>query len=199
MEPKKFRGQRFDTLNPEAMQQKYAKEFYPKPNTIPCTKTPETKGCSKVLYSSIDPRLIDVPRGMRVNLDVPPIDSTVHLNEVYTKPELAKYGQGYRSYSDINAGQITYYVDKSIQDPLFNPNFTIPAKVDATLLQDPMSAMKPQYNRTPLFASDHLDTKRVGYNGGLSWMEDSLEWREDLMARQMRKRNQERWEPRWRN
>ena len=60
-----------------------------------------------------------------------------------------------------------------------------------------MGAYKPQYERVPVIWDNVLDTKRNRYRGGLSWIEDSNESREDLMARQQLKNNQQKYSARW--
>jgi hypothetical protein len=159
---------------------------------------PSNPNC-KVGYISSDPRLIYSPYGTTMMLDTAPMDSSIKLGDIYDDPRLCNYGQGYRTYSDITAGQITYYIDKSIEDPLFSPNFVSSARVTGELYQDPMSALKPEYNRYPLKCNDPLTSEKQNYEYCLSWMQDSTEFREDLMSLQMRKRNQERWEPRFTN
>lgn len=179
----------FNIYNPEVALQSYAPEF----QKIACKND---KDCSTV-YISTDPRLIDVPRSQLLPLDRPPYDDTVKLENVYTDKTLRRYGKDYRTYSDINAGQITYYTDKSIEDAFFQPNFSTSATMVGTMYKDPMGAMKPQYDRYPLKCDNHLNTDKDSYDGGLSWISDSMEFRQDLMAKQMRKSNQTRWSPRW--
>jgi hypothetical protein len=60
-----------------------------------------------------------------------------------------------------------------------------------------MSSLKPQYERQPVYRNNVLDTKRDNYSHGLSWLDDSCEQREDLIARQMRKNNQTKYSSRW--
>jgi len=148
-------------------------------------------------FESDDPRLFDVPRSQRMGLNTPPFNSGMNLTKIYTDPRMCEYGKRYRSYRDINTGQIVYYVDKSIEDPFFEPNFVTKAQMKATLYRDPMGEIKPQFERYPLKPSKHLDTTRCEYEGGLSWIEDSQEYRQDLMSYQMRKHNEQRWSPMW--
>ena len=42
-----------------------------------------------------------------------------------------------------------------------------------------------------------LTAKKDHYGGCLSWIEDSLEHREDIMSLQMRKQLEQKYEPRW--
>lgn len=159
------------------------------------------QSCPKVQYATKDPRLISASHGGQVlTLDRPAFSSTVKLDNVATDKSLNKYGQNYKTYSDITGGYVQYYIDKSQEDPYFTPNFTVPAYSNGVLYVDPMSSVKPQYYRKPVKCNNLLDTEINNFDdsGCLSWMRDSLETREDLMSRQMAVRNQQRWESRWR-
>jgi hypothetical protein len=189
IEPKNEHG--YVNINPLVMRGKYANDF----QQIDCSRN---TACSKVQYASKDPRLISVAHGGQVlTLDRPPADSTPSPAQVSTDISLDKYGQGYRTYSDIDGGHIMYYIDKSRQDPFYTPLFSTSARAYGTLYRDPMGVYKPQYDREPLKCNDPLNTTKDSYEGGLSWIQDSQEHRQDLLAKQLRKRNQERWEPRW--
>jgi hypothetical protein len=185
IEPKKEHG--YIYLNPSALQSKYATDFFP----VKCIG----QSCQ---YRSNDPRLISSSRGGDIlTLDSPPIDSKISLDKIYTDKNLNNYGKSYRTYSDINAGQITYYIDKSIKDPFFSPLFSTPISSQGILYRDPMGAFKAQYEREPLISNNPINTHKNYYKGGLSWIEDSQEHREDLLSKQMRKHNEQRWSPRW--
>jgi hypothetical protein len=184
IEPVKKNG--YSYLNPYAMESKYATDFFP------------VQSFSKVQYRSNDPRLISASHGGdRLTLDNPPIDSKIDLDKIYTDKNLTNYGKSYNTYSDINAGQITYYIDKSIQDPFFSPLFSTPIRSQGILYRDPMGSLKAHYEREPLISNDPINTDKKYYKGGLSWIEDSQEHREDLLSKQMSKHNWERWAPRW--
>ena len=108
-------------------------------------------------YNSKDPRLIDVPRSFSMVLDSMPIDSNnLKLTEINTTPYLDKYGQDYKTYSDINAGNILYYNDTSIEDAFFGPNFVTSSNVYSYLYKDSMGAIKPHYERIPLKCKDYV-------------------------------------------
>lgn len=182
----------YTVLNPHSDADKTAPEF----EEVKC----KIEGCHGTQYVSNDPRLISASHGGQVLLlDRPPRDSSVLIDQTMTDPSLNGFGQNYKTYSDINAGYINYYVDKSIQDPFFLPVFSTSAYSQATLYKDPMGSFKPQYNRTSLTSTNPVGPTRDHYQGGLSWMEDSTNHREDLLARQMQKKNEQRWEPRWRD
>ena len=189
IEPKNLNG--YTYINPYTISKSYDKNFQ-------VIDDPTANKDGKV-YISNDPRLISATHfGQMLELDRPPINEDVKLDEIYTNPNMKYYGQTYNSYSDINAGQIMYYIDKSIQDAEFEPIFTNNSVVKGTMFKDPMGAMKPQYNRTSIINTNLLDTKHNNYKDvGLSWIRDSQESREDLLALQMRKHNEQRYEPRW--
>ena len=189
IEPKNEHG--YFNLNPGVISGKYADDFQQ-------IDFPENTAFPKVQYASKDPRLVSVAHGGQVlTLDRPPVDSTIDLAQVYTDTSLDRYGQGYRTYSDIDGGYIMYYIDKSRQDPFFTPLFSTSARAYGTLYRDPMGAYKPQYDREPLKCNDPLNTTKDYYEGGLSWIQDSQEHRQDILSKIMRKQNEQRWEPRW--
>ena len=180
----------FTLLNPDAMRSKYDPTF----QIVNC---PSDNSCQKT-YISNDPRLVSsYHNGQRLTLDRPPIDSSVKLNTINTNKNLTKYGQDYRNYNDINAGQITYYVDNSIKNPFNLPVFATSADVSRTVYKDPMDSIKPHYYRKSITNRNPLNTNNSNYQGCLSSIQDSNEFREDIISKQMSRNNQHRWEPRW--
>ena len=142
---------------------------------------------------------MDVRRNAVLKLDRPPYRSTYFLtnNNVRPQPgmsiycpEYRDYGRNYATYSDINAGQITYYIDPKIEDAYFSPNFTIPAKVEGVMYRDPMGSLKPTYVRKEVMTPNEC------YNP-LSFIRDSAVHREDIMAGQMAQMNQMKWSARY--
>ena len=181
----------YTILNPEVDTLNYASGF----GTVECG----ISSCPKITYTSADPRLVSaMHNGQRLVLDRPPRDDSVLLDKTMTDETLNGFGQNYKTYSDINAGFITYYIDKSREDPFYEPLFGTSAYSHATLFRDPMGSLKPQYDRTSLTSTNPITSTRDHYEGCLSWMEDSTNHREDLLSKQMRKMNEQRWEPRWR-
>lgn len=180
----------FQNLNPRVYTDAYAKDF----SRVSCERD---KGC-KTVYASSDPRLVSSSHnGQVLTLDRPPIDDSMQLKDICSDKNLNCYGQNYRNYFDVNAGQIMYYVDGSISDPFFTPVFSTQARVFSTVYKDPMGSLKPHYYREPLKCNNPLDTTHDTYVGGLSWMQDSDSFREDIMSKQMSRINQQRYEPRW--
>lgn len=182
----------YKNLNPNTVTDKFSNDFYPVQNDID-----KNNNMEKIIYHSTDPRLISAAHsGQVLKLDRPALDSSIKLSSLLTDKSLNGYGQNYRSYADVNAGYINYYTDNSIQDSFFIPNFSIPSISTQYLYQDPMGAIKPQYYRQPIKNNNVLGNNK-NYNGGLSWLNDTMEHREDIMSKQMSVRNQQRWEPRW--
>jgi hypothetical protein len=188
IEPRNLSG--FINLNPEAIDSQYDRSF----QRISCPNDKE-----KTVYASTDPRLISsFHNGQILTLDTPPINGgQIKLEDIYTDPTLKNYGRKYESYSDIKAGDITYYVDRSIEDAFYQPVYENNAFDKGYILKDPMGAFKPQYNRKPVIRNNVLDTKRSNYQYGLSWLDDSNESREDLMARQQGTHNKSKYTARW--
>ena len=182
----------YTILNPQVTTDNYAPGFRTSHCNVP--------GCPKTQYVSNDPRLISsLHNGQVLHLDRPPTDGAVPINETMTDTSLDGYGQNYKSYSDINAGYITYYVDKSMEDPYYLPLFGTSASTQSVLYKDPMGSFKPEYTRTPLTSTNPVGPTRSHYQGCLSWIEDSTNHREDLLSKQMSKINEQRWEPRWKD
>ena len=148
-------------------------------------------------FMSTDPRLIDAPLAQTLTLDTVPMDSSMKLCSIYTDPRLCNYGKGYKTYSDITAGQILYYVDESISDAYFSPNFVSTASIDSYVYQDPMSSLKPRYDRYPLTCDNKVLNIKDKFKYCLSSMEDTTNFREDIMSKQMSKRNEQSWTARW--
>jgi hypothetical protein len=149
-------------------------------------------------YRSPDPRLMNVVCGQQLDIDTIPIDSSIKMSEIYTDPRMKNYGQRYKNYGDIRAGQIVYYVDESIQDPYATPNFVMKANVKSQLYQDPMSSIKPVYVRE-YKCEDKINSTRNKFKYGLSWLEDSTRHKEDLMSLQMSKMHEQSWMNRWKS
>jgi hypothetical protein len=185
IEPSNKEG--FHLINPDVMTSKYACDFFK--SNINNDKCPHPQ------YTSNDPRLVSVTQNQILTFSRPTLDSSIKLEKISTDTSLDNYGQKYTSYSDIKSGDIMYYIDESIKHPFFKPNFITPSTVDGKVYQDPMGSVKPQYHRSPICNKPLRDDNFI-YNN-LSWIQDSQEFRENIMASQMEKRNQQRWESRW--
>ena len=185
----------YDYLNPQSVTNLYAKDFY----EVDCEKQQIGGNCHDILYSSSDPRLIsNAHGGQKILLDRPALDDNVKLADVYSEPTLSNYGKSiYKNYSGIKNGQFLYYIDKSIEDTVFQPNFENPSSVQGYIYKDPMGSTYPEYKRYPLIDSNYMHTKNRKYRYGLSSIDDTNEFREDIMNLQMRPQNRKRYETRW--
>ena len=184
-------------LNPSAVSIDKFDDRYKAINEKKCPAS----SCVGTTYLNSDPRLYNVG-GTWLQLDRPPLNSAVKLSSLNTDKKLNFYGQGYTSYADVNAGQYVYYVSKDIEDAFYKPLFTKKGTSIGTLYQDPMGAMKPEYDRIPDEQYNPVLTNKECNTEDeycLTFMRDTQFQREDILARQMRRRNQERWEPRWTN
>lgn len=95
----------------------------------------------------------------------------------------------YDSYKDIAGGYISYYSKKRpIEEIFMKPNYVNNQVVLANLYRDPMGSLKPEYN---------ICQTKNNLRGHLSFLQDTTEWREQLMAKQMRKHNQNHYESKW--
>ena len=166
------------------------------PNYVP-VHCPNSRGCENT-WAGTNPLLLDPRRNILTKLDRPNYISSVPVgnvcqDQIYT-PFFRNYGKNYRNYSDINGGQIQYYTNDSLTEAYFDPVFTTPAVVDHQIFIDPMGAVKPEYNRKSLAQYDWNQCNKQACD---SFTHDSLEFRQDLMALQMRKMNQQDWQLRW--
>ena len=154
----------------------------------------EKTSCAGDKYISIenDGRLVSSVRGSEKQiLNRPPISSQISLSKIPFDKKLNNYGKNYKSYSDISAGNITYYVSEKTDPPFFNPIFDNSASIKGGLYKDPMDSVKPEYHRKPLIHNNVLITKKNSKM--LSWIRDSNEHREDIISKQMAKRNREKY------
>jgi hypothetical protein len=182
---------KYEFLNPNTISKSYDKSFTG-------LKGSATRSYNNTVYTTNDPRLMSPNFGGEIMaLDKPPINESIELDKIYTDPTMKYYGQQYNSYKDINAGQILYYIDKSIEDSLFDPLFVNNANVEGVVYKDPMGSMKPQYLRTPIKNQNLLETRHNNNHGELTWVRDSQETREDLMATQMSTINRQKYSSRW--
>jgi hypothetical protein len=155
---------------------------------ITCGKCED--GCPCETYISRDPKLRNGMRGFALKLDRPPSDSSIKLSTIYDD-KLKGYGQNYKSYSDINAGDITYYVDRSVErGTLYEPVFGTRATNTGYIYKNPMDNMEYVFDRAPL--SDRCPTTTTSCKpeqSCLSFISDTEKHRQDLLSRQFRIRD----------
>jgi len=145
--------------------------------------------------TSTDPRLLNASRNMRLRLSHAPIDGSVKESAMYDHRAL-QYGGVYTSYANIGSGQIVYYVDKSLQDAFPSPNFTEKVEIVKSVFTDPMGSVKTMYTRNQLNPENPLlHPQNSAKDYGLSFLRDTNQQREDIMASQMAVMNRNRWAP----
>ena len=135
-------------------------------------------------YQSMDPRTYDPVRNIRLTLDRPPVQvsNTQPLQEIYSMTNDTCKDGFYCDYGQIFGGDIVYYND--LEQTIYDTDpYVLPSYVTKTVIQDPMGALLPQYNKTPIYENN----PQVGcYRSD----RDQMFFREDLMALQSRKINQ---------
>lgn len=154
-----------------------------------CPQPSDDKECDKTVYVSnvSDARAVDAVRGIQTRVDTVPYQVYYdQINDnISNDPKLSYYGQGMRKYEDIDYGQITYYVDKSIAQPFYEPVFNIKSETTGWIFNDPMDSTKPQYRKA---YPSNVKTSN------LSFLDDTSKQREDIIMLQQLKRNQQRYE-----
>lgn len=145
----------------------------------PLTCSRDEKG---VHYLEHDPRIIE-PAILEEPYNVP----TATESNVYD-PRFYGYGTSYRSYTDPLLGQTRFAYDDI--NAIRMPNYLVRSKIDNQPYADSYGPMKPGQEMgntiTPLIRGLAQD----------SWMRDSLQFRNDLTERLMRKNNAENWQRR---
>ena len=152
--------------------------------------------CGREGYVSVDPRLIsNMHNGQVLYLDRPPTDDAIDPALIYSDPRIRNYRGQYADYADVKSGQIMYYVDNNFRDVLYAPVFANAAQVVGYVHRTPVDDVWLEYDRQPLKVADCLRTKGRTYEGGLSFLEQTTETREDLMHLQSRRMNRTRFAP----
>ena len=157
-------------------------------------------GMAMPLYSRVDPQLVrkDGTPGQQSsqptrsdwsaeysNFQAP--QGSINFEDIYD-PRFTSYGDPYRSYSDVNLGQIQYYY--SDIDSYRMPNFISRTNVDFVDFRNPNGEIWPYYVRDTSIddVRSHVESQTTA---------DELYHREDMMSLQMDKANRIRWQQRF--
>lgn len=160
----------------------------------------DNAGTKFPLYSRIDPQLVrtDGTPGQQAtqpirtdwsaeysNFQAPA--GSVNFEDIYD-PRFTSYGDPYRSYTDINLGQVQYYY--SDIDAYKMPNFITRSNVDFVDYRTPQGQIWPEYKRNASLddVRPHVENQTTA---------DELYHREDLMSLKMDKKNREMWQLRF--
>jgi hypothetical protein len=117
-------------------------------------------------------------------------NSVPKLEEIHDYKDASKSRtRVYKSYKDITSGNIQYYTEnRPISQIYSTPVFTNDSVILAQMYKDPMNSHKSQYSR--------VQTKNNLQNQ-LSFIQDTCEAREELIALQMRKMNENVYQSTW--
>ncbi len=162
--------------------------------------TPVTnKDCNgRTSYAGSNPILIDAPRAQKLLLNQPNYTGDVAVgdvdhDEIYD-PKFNKIGRPYSTYNDMVGGSVQYYLPFDAGEAYIKPVYSTPSIVQHTTKINPMGVVYNEYERIPLskYAWDACNKDACD-----SYTHDQLEYRQDLMAAQSRKRNQQEYKLRW--
>jgi len=152
------------------------------------------------LMTRIDPQLIrddGTPGQVAINptrsnwsaeySDYRPPKGSINFEDIYD-PRFTSYGDEYRSYSDVNLGQVRYYYGDI--DAYRMPNFIQRSNVDFIEFQNPNNDVWPYYQRTA-----SLDDVKASVESQTT--ADEIYHREDMMENIMAKMNRENYQLRY--
>ena len=133
------------------------------------------EGCNKVTYVTTDPRARDFYNNINMQFDRAPYQCTLNswnFDELYNNPEMNRPTYIYNNYSDVNIGDITYYVDRQLQTPYPKEIFAVPSQVVPVAYMDPISRVNVEYVKIPTVCpiSPYQETQ------------DQVNFRDDLIA-----------------
>ncbi len=126
-----------------------------------------------------DGRLVHGLRGRIFNVGQAPIEGSVNIETLSTNKDLNHYGHVYKSYNDISAGQIMYYIDNdNTTEDSFYPLYTNLNKSGGVLYKDPMGTV------TPFYKYKHGDNSKQHSkcDNTFSWIHDSNNHRDEYIA-----------------
>lgn len=117
-------------------------------------------------------------------------DSVPKLEDIHDYKDANKSrARVYKTYKDITSGNIQYYTENRPVSQIYStPNFSNDSVIVANMYKDPMNSHKAQYTR--------IQTKN-NLTNQLTFIQDTSEAREELMALQMRKMNQNVYQSTW--
>jgi hypothetical protein len=112
---------------------------------------------------------------------------SINFEDIYN-PTFTSYGDPYRSYSDINLGQVRYYY--SDVDAYKMPNFIQRSNVDFIEFTNPQGQVWPYYNR-------EVDLDAIKAKVENQTTADEIYHREDMMENLMAKMNRSNYQQRY--
>lgn len=146
----------------------------------PVTCNRDEKG---LLYTQHDPRMVETG----IVEEVEPMEIQARYDNVYD-PRFYGYGTSYRSYNEPVTGQTRFMYDDV--NAIRMPNYVVRSKIDHLPYADSYGPVQEGSE----FGNVHNPNIRQLVQD--SWLRNSLEFRNDLTERQMRKINAEMWQKR---
>lgn len=178
---------------PNAFLQRKEPSLTPLPSFIPYNQIDRYGTQTETgFYDGNDARLFNPIRNQGMVLDRMPYMVPEPSAEQLYSPDNNPIGRPYGNYSQVPLGDISYYNDKNIAQTLREPVFSTSAQVLGFNWYDPMGNYKPQYYRMPV-----SNEGRSAKTRGLTSIRDENEFRENLMASQQARRNQQSYIQRW--
>lgn len=151
--------------------------------------------CNSKYKFTGDSRLIDPIRNQKLFLDRnPDMIENLSFEDMYISDKLRNYGKRYTGYDDINAGQIKYWRWNTPGMMLERPIYSTSANVIGSVYIDPMDNIKPVYKREPIVKRNLFETNNIG---GLSFVNDTNDARENITASLKAKMDQNKYQMRW--
>jgi hypothetical protein len=144
-----------------------------------------------VYTADCDARIYNAMSGQLLKFSEPPyVARGVELGDLYK--ENNDYGNNYKSYENIDAGQIVYYVPEQSRSAFQSPNFVINTNTVSSVRKDPMGGLIPEYEQTPVTngirnISNYQDTR------------DTLKHRESILGGLMYGMNKRNYGVMWEN
>lgn len=133
------------------------------------------------IYTAMDPRVFTP------DMDDGPKEIDVPSNYDVYDPRSNGYGTSYRSYIDKLTGQPRFYYDDV--DAIRRPNYIARSDVDFLKDADTYGPIKENDEEISL-------TENIRKNAEYAYLDNTIDFRTDMMTRLMRKRNAELWQTR---
>ena len=147
--------------------------------------------------SNCDTRIRNNNTGDVIGLDRKPFrlyNDFYNTQDTIYQDSYTKAGLNYKNYSDIDAGNIVYYISGDIKAPFPDVAYDLNGNVNTDYsYTDPMGNKRIQHNFKPENKVSCVYSKNKDYYGNLSYINDTSIQREEIMALQSRKANEQKF------
>ena len=152
-------------------------------------KSPYFRKTADGMYTSTtaDARLVDSRHSHNQQLNEPPLQVVYNMfnDNVSGNPRLKDCGRNYTDYASINYGQIRYYIGDDLAEPFPSPVYGMRSKSTGMMYKNPMDNIVPTF--TKAYSTEILED-------GLSFINDTTKFRDDIISRQQRIHNSQKYE-----